>query len=484
MRAFNGCYLMIFLAAAALAGQDQGACFSSAPDGYRGKACTVTVDRDNPASPATLIVHGHTTVTIHLKDAHGNETVTFTPTTTKVAPADVAGTFFKNAVTPLQSLVMSLKEEQGGSIGTDIAKFRKLLATVSPPTIATQLNDVLGQVEAVLTSMSTTSAELACLEGYKVYQEPACTLMTIASGAYTMAKSRTVTDLVTAAKSVLPVDTLLDIEANIAADVKASDGMPVDTDAKIQARTAALQYDDLYTSIDKLAESVIGDIQMNQKAMLENAEQLGATVASPDTADFSIKQAGNYNSVVTIVTQEVMTKTPTTIATVTINWVSNPWEVSTGIMFSALKDQSFSNADLVKNGQSVLDPTTQKNLTVVQNTYTRPAVIFPMVMANARLGFLSNARWENACPNHCAFLLSGGIGLNLNQKDAEFAVGPSFQIGEIILGPVAHIGRYTDLTQGIGVGDQLGVSPPSPLPTATRWTAKLGFAVTYVLPWQ
>jgi hypothetical protein len=48
--------------------------------------------------------------------------------------------------------------------------------------------------------------------------------------------------------------------------------------------------------------------------------------------------------------------------------------------------------------------------------------------------------------------------------------------------PLVHIGRYNDLTQGIGVGSMLGSSPPSPLPTASRWTAKLGFAVSYVLP--
>ena len=55
-------------------------CVTSAPDGYRGTdGCKVTIDRNNPASPANIVVHGNTPVTIELRNARPNESVTFTP---------------------------------------------------------------------------------------------------------------------------------------------------------------------------------------------------------------------------------------------------------------------------------------------------------------------------------------------------------------------------------------------------------------------
>ncbi len=111
-------------------------------------------------------------------------------------------------------------------------------------------------------------------------------------------------------------------------------------------------------------------------------------------------------------------------------------------------------------------------------------MVFPLVMANYRLRHLSNYPWENKCPNHCAFLLSGGVGLNLTSKTTDFAAGPSFQIGEVLFTTAAHFGRESVLTSGVTVGSELGSSPPSPLPTANTWRTGFGFAVSYVLPFQ
>lgn len=38
---------------------------------------------------------------------------------------------------------------------------------------------------------------------------------------------------------------------------------------------------------------------------------------------------------------------------------------------------------------------------------------------------------------------SGGVGLNVTQRDAEFGLGPSFQFGSVLLAVGTHIGRYT-----------------------------------------
>jgi hypothetical protein len=217
--------------------------------------------------------------------------------------------------------------------------------------------------------------------------------------------------------------------------------------------------------------------------LFEAAEALDSTADQPETVDFKIKWKSDYSSSIAVVGQEVISKSNTTLATVVINWRSNPWEISTGIMFSTLKNQTFSNVPVVTNGQTVTDTglPTGKALTTVKNTYTRPAVLLPMVMASYRLGFL-HWDWENRCPGHCGFLATGGVGLNVAPKTAEFAAGLSFQIGGVIFTAGPHVGRYTDLTQGVVVGSMLGTSPPTPLPTSSTWTTKLGFAVSYVLP--
>ncbi|MDP9112067.1 MAG: hypothetical protein M3O20_00130 [Acidobacteriota bacterium] len=170
-----------------------------------------------------------------------------------------------------------------------------------------------------------------------------------------------------------------------------------------------------------------------------------------------------------------------TIATVTINSQDNPWEVSTGILFSTLKNQTFSTAGLIANGHPVLDAS-GANVMVVQNSYTRPAVVTPLVMANYRISKLSHGSWANRCHGHCAILLSGGVGLNVSQSDAEFAAGPSLQVGSVLFTPAFHVARYVDLTNGVGVGSILGPNAPSTLPTSSTWTTKFGFRVSYVLP--
>ena len=53
--------LLVALTAGAANAED---CVPSAPDGYgKAGACTVEIDRDNPASPPALVVHAGTTFT-------------------------------------------------------------------------------------------------------------------------------------------------------------------------------------------------------------------------------------------------------------------------------------------------------------------------------------------------------------------------------------------------------------------------------------
>jgi hypothetical protein len=435
-------------------------CVPSAPDGYRkGSTCTVTIDRDNPTSPPNLVVRGGTTVKIVVNNAHGNENITFTPTTSAIAPSDIAGTFLKSAISPLQQLT--------GIQRTVPAAAPAPAAAPPADPIADKLKDVIGKLDVVWKQLQAASNRLACLEAGKGFADALCSAQFTAAG-FAEARKQTADAMSDAAKAELPLADLVSIEG--------PNGL--------KANAAATNLD---LTLDALATSVIADIQKAQASMQEQAEILRGLPATVPTAatTYTITEGALRNSSITVVAQELLSKANTSLATVTISWQSNPWEISTGILFSTLKNQSYASNPLIVNGVPAPDPANPgKTLTIVQDSYTKPTVVAPLVMANYRLGFISRAGWENKCPNHCAFLLSGGVGLNVLAKTADFAVGPSFQIGEVLFTVGAHIGRDTELAQGLAVGSMLGSSPPSPLPTSEHWTAKLGFAVSYTLPFQ
>ena len=120
--------------------------------------------------------------------------------------------------------------------------------------------------------------------------------------------------------------------------------------------------------------------------------------------------------------------------------------------------------------------------TIVTRSDTSPSVVAPELLVSYRLPWISRFSWENKCRGGCSFLLSGGAGANLTSKSADFDSGFSFQIGSVLFTPTVHYGRENRLSNGVAVGQQLGASPPNPLPTNYQWVKKFGIAVTYALP--
>src|SRR5712691_2026433 len=446
-------------------------CVPSAPDGYTGKACVVTIDRDNPASPTTLVVRGETSVTIRVKNARWNESVTFTPVTTRVTDVDVAGTFLRSAINPLQGLVIAQKAHGG-----------HFVKVIDP--IGDEQQKIMDRLNYASTVFANATTELTCLEKYKVLDKSnpqyVCSPnVNLDAASFQAAKEETLAKMDEAATTPLPIAENQIVSAKVAEEVKATIAMPGGS-----AKSSALERADKYLSNQAILNALITDAQTTQKTMLETMEQLSNLPGAAAEATYTIKQLPRYNSTITVTAIEIISKTSTTLASVTISWQSNQWEVSTGILFSNVVARSYTNAPLIVGGQPVRD-SSGKVLTVVTESDTSPSIVFPMVMGNYRIRRLSHAKWENTwCPNHCAFLISGGVGANLTSKTAEFAVGPSFQIGQVLLTPAAHFGRESILTSGVTVGSQLGSSPPSPLPTKNRWVARFGFAISYVLPFQ
>jgi hypothetical protein len=150
-------------------------------------------------------------------------------------------------------------------------------------------------------------------------------------------------------------------------------------------------------------------------------------------------------------------------------------------MFSFMPRRTFSTPQIFDvNGKPTTD--SDGNSTIVTEVDAKPTVLLPMVMLSYRIPGLSNYDWENNCPNHCAFLVSGGIGLNTSNTTAEYAVGLSFQVGSLLLTGAWHIGWDTKLDQGVQLHQKFGAMPPT-LPIKTFWSITHGgIVISYVLP--
>ena len=448
-------------------------CPPSAPDGYwKAKSCIVTIDRENPASPSTIVVHGGTTVKIRLENARANEVVTFTPTTTQVPPVDFAGTLVKNLITPLQGLIIGQR--------VSLAEGNRLsLVQPAPDPIQDDLDTLLREIGEVHTELADASIRLACLESYHVVARSqgrlVCSRDPIPPGRFDTERNVVVDALSEAARAALPLADYASVESRIKKFIDEHTLPDGTLDPSFRERA------NRYLTIKNLANAVMTDIQKAQAAMSQTAQEIASLPLSPAVAEYSITRGKSFNSSIAIVAQDVISKTNTNVATVTVNWQSNHWIVSLGVGFTALRSATYTNAPLIVNGQVERDDE-KKIYTYVQEADTRPTILAPLVLANYKISYLSRFGWQNKCPNHCAFLLSGGAGLNVYNQSAEFLVGPSFQFGGALFTVGAHIGRFTDLSQGVVPGAQLGVAPPSPLPTAARWTVKWGFGLTYALP--
>jgi hypothetical protein len=244
-------------------------------------------------------------------------------------------------------------------------------------------------------------------------------------------------------------------------------------------------YGETLSTSEAILDTAITDIQKAQDTLVQNVQTLDywtKSNGSPDPVIYKFTIPAHVNVSISIVGAEVVSKTNTTIANVTINQGTNAAVISAGIGFSNLKFNTYTASPLIANGKPVLDASGNAESQVVGNA-TEFSVITLEVLVSYRLGFLSHAAWETEkCPNGCSFLPSGGVGTNLTAKTADFDVGPSFQVGGLLITPAVHFGRDTRLTDGVAVGHMLGSSFPSTLPTTQSAVIKRAIVCSYSLP--
>jgi hypothetical protein len=445
-------------------------CSIKATYAYPKRECTITYYREKPFVTNAYTVPPKTTIYLRIIRQRPFEAPTTKITTTQLPPLDLFGSIVKNFASPLS--LLTIKSGVGKALDTNTPQ-----GAIEHDELS--LKNRLDDTNAVF---DHAKASVSCLQtGRTVARDLTCATIGIDSKneqAMNVALQSTTEELAYAAQQAVPERTeLAPILAKIHARLAVCKTMPTDTpDQQKQQNECVAEMQRAQRNIFDLGLGM-DDSSATQKsltALYDNIRAIGYGNAASDTL-FSYVMEADHSDVVKTSVVDALTKTSTDIASTTINAQYSRFALSTGVMLSTLKNQTFANAPIIVNGKPVLDGSGKALTQVVVNS-TRPSVVFPLVLLSYRAHSFSKH-----CGGNCSFLLSGGVGANLSSKTADFALGPSLQIGTVLISPIFHYGRQTQLTNGVKLGQQLGSSPPT-LPANYFWAPAFGLSIGYVIP--
>lgn len=465
-------------------------CVPVAPAGYPGKACKVNIDRDAPVSPPTLLMPGSTAVYLELDDSRWDESVTFSAAIARSAMPNLLVDALTSLASPLSSLQGSFRTLDY-ALRVNVLPLKNAAPSVKPQdkawrdeqdrltNVETSIGDGLADASNTVQAAAT---EFTCLENFRQFDPASASCIQTAQLDHTTvanAFQKAITDAAVARNLPLPLSQIGTLTTDLTKFDMTCQGL-----ADADSRKACITASSSLQSTEVGFTNTVKDIQTLQDTLRQVLLQVGSVSPNSGKLYFEIKQPFLRTAVVTLTGTEVVTKTATTIATFTINWQETAFVLSTGLLGSGLANKTYALSSVIVNGVVQPDPNNPtKNLSVVNATSIQPAMDFPAVFGSWVLPLVNRWGWENRCPGHCGFLLSGGVALNLTSKTADFAVGPSLQAWGLLVTPSLVWGRQTVLTDGITVGyTGFGSNPPTSLPTATAWKKAFGIALTYTLP--
>jgi hypothetical protein len=443
-------------------------------------------------------------VYIELFDARQNESVTFTLVTGKLAPHDIGAAALQNSIPGLQTIIATQPLQlpappaapgAGGAAKPQIMDDQTLTKHNPPDEIVAltssleaRQKEISASTNSVLTAVQTAAAAMTCLSNYEAFDESAspvtCSQAKVLSHReFPAAKAHAIE--LTAAATAMPlrVVDVSDLDTVIKNFYLTCLGyFPQMAQNQNIGRSACRSYSEKLSTQEALLDTAISDIQKAQDTLIQNVQTLTYWAdSSKPIVIYKYTAQQNTSMQITIAGTEVVSKVASPIAIVNITVNATPWVVSTGLSFSNLKSNSYAPVPAYANGAPVVSGSGVAEVTV-GGTSSDFSVIAPLALFSYRINPLSHADWEIKCPNNCAVLLSAGIGANLSTKSADFDVGPSFQIGGVLITPTVHWGRDTRLTGGFYVNEPLGTGSPMTLPTDTAWVTKGGIALTYSIP--
>lgn len=434
--------------------------------------CVITLDREAPSAPLPIRLAPRAHVTVRMTK-RPLEKIQFEATYTDVAKPDPFVALFSSFVTPLKSLTLM------GVVRS------------ATPTLAERLDRIDAAQQAAQQDLEALKAGLdSAAQRLKQLQETKAGTWNVAG--FGDVRDRIVCEIAASGNSKpTPVDTSfrcsssttgIGVRTPPAGAIKALDdavAAAIKEFETVASPTPAVvtEFNTVVTNQGKLNDSLKA-VQAAQATLLQAAAVLEkidvAKLAPSDEQIFSsASNRSDRSAAIKISSVDLLSSNTAALVTVNVTWGRSLWELSTGVLFSALANRSFQTSPIIANGQPSLDAGGKIN-TVVTETVTRPTIV-PMVLGHYRLGEIT------AAGRRVAFLLTGGVGVNAYNSFAEFAAGVSLSVRNFVISPMAHFGRDLRLTNGLALGEQLGSSPPA-LSTERYWVGKFGIAVSYRLP--
>lgn len=177
------------------------------------------------------------------------------------------------------------------------------------------------------------------------------------------------------------------------------------------------------------------------------------------------------------------------IVSITVVFANPKFEVSTGVIISTLPNRSFANQTIVTQNPNGSSPTLG-NVVITQSKSIPTVVLF--AGGNYRIGH--DFLWPDK--RRGAFYLTGTVGLNVNNTNAEFGVGPSLSWRSVMFSILYDWGHDVRLTQGEFVGmiwcNQSAASPDGKIPkcsgnppspsTEKYWKGAVAFGIAVRIP--
>ena len=221
-----------------------------------------------------------------------------------------------------------------------------------------------------------------------------------------------------------------------------------------------------------IVETALNDVTEAQQTLSKAVPIIQDICHSPhfsDTKQYSIRTSPGVGQIadINVSVKNRFSEKTTSLGTVEIQWAGTRWEVSGGLLFSALPQRSFAITPQINSANVATN--------VVTETIARPSFVAPAMLGHFRL-FEAVAGGRRH-----AILATGAIGLNTSTKLADFGVGLSYSYRGFVISPLLLFTRDRSLTNGFYVG-QTAPDGVDSVSSGLHWVRKFAIGISYRIP--
>jgi len=446
--------------------------------------CKLIIDRANPIAPPTVQMYSNQALTLVVKNPKTYERyfLDYQSGQAAVSP-DVTSSIVQGLLTPLGKLQVSAHVAAPLHLPTDSCAASEI--TRMPP--VGQVSDAVAAFQECVAQISARAIDI--YRGLEPGLAPDSRTPNEIAGAVDLKGTQQVISEV--------VESELFVSSRISA---------IATDATLKTSAPDGLAIQQLTSLQKLADAVANDLMGYSQRIDDLQDFNNGAQDCENIIAVTAKESGDKIQCVFItsnpdddrVYRNMVTRTITyslnvlnmisnsqeaapdptkkkLLASIAVNFADYPsrpstlrWEASVGAFFSTLPVRSFSVAPVFTSG-AISD-------NIIAQNVLHPTVV-PFAAANYRISNdLGWTRWKSA------IYLTGAVGVNPNTVSADFASGLSISWRSLMLSPLWHYGHDVRLTQGLYVGESLGVGFKGSLATQTYWKSSFAVGISIRVP--